>query len=136
MKTNWNTAGNAESQDSDALDHILASDDRLAPSSGFAASVMDAIATEEAAPPPLAFPWKRAIPGFAAIGAALFAILRLATQAASSSQTVVSPANTQAIQQWLSSPALRSAGPLVLALFAAYLGLWMAKKMAGESAGS
>jgi hypothetical protein len=45
------------------LDRILAAEEGLIPSSGFAASVMDRIREEAAAPPPIPFPWKRAIPG-------------------------------------------------------------------------
>lgn len=41
--------------------------DHILPSSGFAASVMAAIAHETSAPAPIPFPWKRALPGFAAI---------------------------------------------------------------------
>ena len=35
----------------------------IVPSSGFTASVMDAITREATAPPPIPFPWKRALPG-------------------------------------------------------------------------
>lgn len=45
------------------LDNILAVEPELVPSSGFLASVMERVAEEAAAPPPIPFPWKRAIPG-------------------------------------------------------------------------
>lgn len=45
------------------IDRILSKEDQLIPSSGFAASVMDRIREEAAAPPPIPFPWKRAVPG-------------------------------------------------------------------------
>jgi hypothetical protein len=45
------------------LDRILASEEELIPSSGFAASLMERIREEAAAPPPIPFPWKRAVPG-------------------------------------------------------------------------
>jgi hypothetical protein len=48
----------------DQLDTILANNDEIIPSSGFLASVMDKVQEEAAAPPPIPFPWKRAIPGF------------------------------------------------------------------------
>jgi len=35
----------------------------IVPSSGFTASVMDAIRREAAVPPPIPFPWKGALPG-------------------------------------------------------------------------
>ena len=49
----------------------------IVPSSGFTASVMDAIAREATAPPPIPFPWKRALPGLAwcvAMGIAFLSI--------------------------------------------------------------
>ena len=48
----------------EALDRILSSEDQIVPSSGFAASVMDAVRQEAATPPPILFPWKHALPGF------------------------------------------------------------------------
>jgi len=47
----------------DAIDRILARDGELAPSSGFFAGVMERVREEAAAPPPMPFPWKRAVPG-------------------------------------------------------------------------
>jgi hypothetical protein len=46
-----------------ALDRILAAEEELLPSSGFLASVMERVQEEAAAPQPIPFPWKRAIPG-------------------------------------------------------------------------
>jgi hypothetical protein len=61
----------------EALDRILSSEDQIVPSSGFAASVMDAVRQEAATPPPIPFPWKRALPGLVlgvvALGGLLFA---------------------------------------------------------------
>jgi hypothetical protein len=51
----------------DPLDRIL-SEEEILPSAGFAASVMEAVRHEAAAPAPLAFPWKRAWPGLAVAG--------------------------------------------------------------------
>lgn len=48
----------------DKVDAILASEEPIVPSSGFAAAVMQRVREEAAAPPPIPFPWKRAIPGF------------------------------------------------------------------------
>ena len=47
------------------IDPILSGQDELLPSAGFVASVMDAVRREAAAPPPIPFPWKRALPGLA-----------------------------------------------------------------------
>ncbi|HEY0553230.1 MAG TPA: hypothetical protein VGG20_03135 [Thermoanaerobaculia bacterium] len=45
------------------LDRILGSDERIVPSSGFAASVMERAREEAAAPPLLPFPWRRFVLG-------------------------------------------------------------------------
>ena len=49
----------------DPIDSILAHEEELAPSSGFLARVMERVEEEAVAPPPIPFPWKRAIPGIA-----------------------------------------------------------------------
>jgi hypothetical protein len=56
------------------LDGIL-SEEEILPSSGFAASVMDAVRREAAAPPSIPFPWKRALPGLVAAGLTLALIV-------------------------------------------------------------
>ena len=49
--------------DEGEINRILSREDEILPSSGFAVSVMDAVRREAAAPPPIPFPWKRALPG-------------------------------------------------------------------------
>ena len=46
------------------MDEILGAEEELVPSSGFLGSVMERVREEAAAPAPLPFPWKRALPGF------------------------------------------------------------------------
>ena len=46
------------------INEILATEQELVPSSGFLASVMERVREESVAPPPIPFPWKRAVPGF------------------------------------------------------------------------
>jgi hypothetical protein len=48
------------------IEAILASEEELIPSSGFLASVMESVQEEAVAPPPIPFPWKRALPGILA----------------------------------------------------------------------
>jgi hypothetical protein len=50
----------------DELDRILGSDEPLEPSSGLSESVMDAVREEARTPEPLAFPWRRVVPGLVA----------------------------------------------------------------------
>jgi hypothetical protein len=52
--------------ENEEIDQMLSREDEILPSSGFAASVMDAVRREAAAPPPIPFPWKRALPGMVA----------------------------------------------------------------------
>ena len=46
-----------------AIDRILAAEEDLVPSSGFAAAIMDRVREEAAVPAPIPFPWKRIAPG-------------------------------------------------------------------------
>lgn len=57
------------------MNRILSRDDEILPSSGFTASVMDAVRREATAPPPIPFPWKRALPGVVVGGLVLAWIL-------------------------------------------------------------
>jgi hypothetical protein len=47
----------------DELDRVLSREAEIIPSSGFVRSVMAAVRSEASAPPPIPFPWKRALPG-------------------------------------------------------------------------
>ena len=47
----------------DDLDRMLMEREEIVPSSGFLASVMEAVQQEAAAPAPIPFPWKWALPG-------------------------------------------------------------------------
>jgi hypothetical protein len=56
------------------LDRILDSEEIL-PSSGFIGSVMDAVRQEATTPPPIPFPWKRALPGLVVAVLVLVSVL-------------------------------------------------------------
>ena len=58
----------------DEVDHILSTEREIIPSSGFVTSVMDAVRHDAAAPPPIPFPWMRALPGLCAAGLALVSV--------------------------------------------------------------
>lgn len=60
----------------DEFDRIM-SEEEILPSSGFAASVMEAVRREAAAPPPIPFPWKRALPGAVFAAATLVGVLAI-----------------------------------------------------------
>ena len=61
--------------ESEEIDRILSGEQDILPSSGFAVSVMDAVRREAGAPPPILFPWKRALPGLVVAGLALAMVL-------------------------------------------------------------
>jgi hypothetical protein len=53
------------------IDEILATEQELAPTSGFLSSVMERVREEAAAPPPIAFPWKRFVPGMLVVASVM-----------------------------------------------------------------
>ena len=119
----------------DNLDRILLEQDTLLPSSGFAASVMDAIQQEAAAPAPIPFPWKWALPGIAALLVGLVMLCRLAvTTIHSFSQN---PATGSDWVAWLFSSAqpaviLRTqVAPVLLALAASFACVALCRRLAG-----
>ena len=57
------------------LDRVLSRNQEILPSSGFVASVMEAVHREAAAPPPIPFPWKLALPLVPAVGAIVWLIV-------------------------------------------------------------
>lgn len=93
----------------DELDRMLATRDEIVPSSGFVASVMDAVRSEAAASeptpfPPLAFPWLRALPILAAlvtVAGMLIALLIEAMRmpAAATQEPLLPPAVIHALAQ-------------------------------------
>ena len=97
----------------DELDRILSKRDDIQPSSGFAASVMEAVREEAAAPPPIPFPWKRALPVL------VFAALALVVVVAAGAVSIVQFSRGEVTSQIASSsssygigcPHLRAARP-------------------------
>jgi len=59
------------------LDRILSKEPEIVPSSGFVAAVMDTVRREAATPPPIAFPWRYALPGLVAAGVMVVSIVIL-----------------------------------------------------------
>jgi len=62
----------------DDLHRILSEEREIIPSSGFVTAVMDSVQREAVAPPPIPFPWKRALPGIS-VAALTLAPLVIAT---------------------------------------------------------
>ena len=106
----------------DDVDRILAGEESVAPSSGFTASVMEAVRREAAAPPQIPFPWKRAAPGLAACALMIF------TAALGLRGTAPGPDTLAAV---LKAAEDAGAGYIVVALLLAYASMALSTRLAG-----
>jgi hypothetical protein len=101
----------------EAIDRILGGEEDILPSSGFHASVMEAIHREAASPPPIPFPWKRAWPAFAAAALAIagsFVLVFKVGAAAPPDFDALLPAVESFGAQWIAFTAAVTAGSLLL----------------------
>jgi hypothetical protein len=87
MRSSTERTGN----DEDEMNRILSGEDEILPSSGFTVSVMDAVRREAAAPPPIPFPWKRALPGLAVGALVLVLVVRALIVAIAHAGKVTAP---------------------------------------------
>lgn len=119
------------SMDLTRMDEILLAEDALVPSSGFLASVMERVREEAGAPPPMLFPWKRALPGFALTGAVIgwvgVEMARLGVPAMK--QSVLA---TPHLPAGLVMP-MEQAGWVALALAVSLASWLLARRLAGRS---
>lgn len=113
------------------IDRMLASEEALIPSSGFLASVMESIREQAAVPPPIPFPWKRALPGLAlacgAFGWTAVELVRLGLRAGSGI-----PSSLPHLSAALERP-LEPIGWVALALTASLLSWMLSRRLAGRS---
>lgn len=123
-------AEETESGRMENLDRILASEEELVPSSGFAASVMERVREENAIPEPIPFPWKRALPAMliVAVGLVLCLVelLRMAMAAPVSSNGTT--AHFTAFQ----AQSVKTVGWAVAALGVSLLSWLLARRMVGR----
>jgi len=73
-------------QDEGEIEGMLELQPEILPSAGFTSSVMNAIRLEAAAPPPIFFPWKQAMPGLVVGAFALALALVVIVLAVASSE--------------------------------------------------
>ena len=105
------------------LDRILVETEIL-PSSGFTASVMGAVRREASAPPPIPFPWKRALPGIAVAGAMLIlVVVVIAVQFARNPAPSISPTSLSEYGALLQSTFGSAVLWVALALLASLAGM-------------
>jgi len=92
----------------DAIDRLLnahlASSEDLAPSSGFADSVMESVQAQATEPPPIAFPWSRVLPGGIAALCALLVLLVVVIRAAKEAPPSIGQSLRPYLVQALSLP--------------------------------
>jgi hypothetical protein len=92
----------------DELDHLLANEDDVVPSSGFTQSVMDAVRAAKAAPPPIPFPWTRALLSLGAVAVtlvgAVIGVIRVASRSAAEGSSFVVPPVVHATVQSATTP--------------------------------
>jgi len=119
------------------IDRILASEEPLIPSSGFLGSVLERVREEAAAPPPIPFPWKRAIPAVllaaGIFGWAAFELVRLGLPAAGS---LADAGSVSLAMPHLSAVAVQPfepAGWVALALGTSLFSWLLARRLAGQS---
>ena len=117
----------------DDIDRILANEEKILPSSGFAASVIDAVRREAFTPPPIPFPWKRAWPclvaGLLTLVVVPAALLGPLERAAASRST---PPISMSSLPSLFRPAIDSGAPwIALALLVTLASTVFAKRIAG-----
>jgi uncharacterized protein involved in cysteine biosynthesis len=128
--------GNRQTDKTDKLDRVLLAQDTLLPSSGFTASVMEAIQQQALPSAPIPFPWRLALPGIAAL---LVGFAVLGWFAVSALRNL--DQNLVLMPDWLTwmssnsetSVLLRTqAAPALLAIAAALGCVLLCRKLAGE----
>lgn len=90
----------------DQIDRLLVAknkDDEITPSSGFTHTVMDAVRQAADAPPPIPFPWIRALPWFAGAAIAMGAVVAGVWQASAAPAAPATFAVPPAIQAALNA---------------------------------
>ncbi len=129
--------------DEGEINRILSREDEILPSSGFAVSVMDAVRREAAAPPPIPFPWKRALPGLVVGGFVLAMVF--VTVVAATVQLIRSAASEHfsiSLPRWL-TPILglglqwnlaSAASWTVLALLVTFVSVKLSMRLASRGA--
>jgi hypothetical protein len=131
MKMNW-TRKELDAMELTRMDAILASEEAIAPSSGFLAAVMEQVQEEARTPAPIPFPWKRAVPGFV-LAAAVFGwgAVELVQMSVPAMEEISFAAPRLPVAMTLP---LQQAGWVALALGISLASWLLARRFAGRSA--
>ena len=119
------------------MDRILSKHDEILPSSGFAASVMEAVHREASAPPPIPFPWRRALPGIVVATFALVLVVTVGVAAILQMSRGVLSMPTATISSslpWLAGQGTTGStiGWTALALAAAFVSIKVSMRLAAD----
>jgi hypothetical protein len=118
------------------LDQTLMEREEIVPSSGFVASVMEAVQQEATAPTPIPFPWKWAVPGFVvSVAMALGMIARWFYSGTQSSHPVASALPVETLssslpQVHIASSTLVALEWSALALLVSFAAAWLSMRFA------
>jgi MFS superfamily sulfate permease-like transporter len=124
----------------DDLDRMLMEREEIVPSSGFVASVMDAVRQEAAAPAPIPFPWKWALPGFVVSVALAVGMIARWVYSGATARLAVHPVATALPMETLSSslPQVHMATSTLvalewsaLAILGSLAAVWISMRIAG-----
>jgi hypothetical protein len=120
----------------DELDRVLLRKSEIIPSSGFVRSVMAAVRSEAAAPPPIPFPWKRALPGLlVCVIAIAWSVVDVFRSPARPSASVISQTATNwidAVAPLLDKAQMFGAQWILLGLLLTFAGLKLTWRLAGR----
>lgn len=118
----------------DHLDEILSSADNVVPSPGFTTKVMAAVREEAAAPPPIPFPWRRALPGLAVGIGTFVAFLAVALTPLSLGPSPIPPDVSLLLYTIVEAAQVIEAGWIVLALVFVLASMKFSMRLTGARA--
>lgn len=113
----------------DDIDRILSREEDIVPSSGFAGSVMDAVRSQASTPPPIPFPWRRAIPGLGAWAVALGSLAVVVVRFEPGSGA--SPDDAAVLVKVVEAARTFGAGWIALALLTSFVSVMVSMRLTG-----
>ena len=123
----------------DELDRMLSGQAGIVPSSGFLSGVMEAVRREASAPPPIPFPWIRALPALAAVwfvlGIMIVALLRSSSAGGTPSPSIASRVFA-AVAPVVEAANMYGIGWILMAIVLTVVCISLSMRLAGGRAGS